>query len=117
LIHATIDAKDDFVRRLVEAGADPNKQDKLGNSALHYAAQNFAVTAAKTLIAAGAKIDIVDLHGNTPLWRAVFNSRGRGDVIKQLLAAGADRNHINKSGKTPVNLAQTISNYDMKQFF
>jgi uncharacterized protein len=62
-------------------------------------------------------VDSEDIHGNTPLWRAVFNSRGRGDLIELLLSSGADRGHRNKRGKTPLDLANTIANYDVAQFF
>jgi ankyrin repeat protein len=61
-------------------------------------------------------VDIQDAHGNTPLWRAVYNSRGREDIIQMLLGAGADKNHRNKHGKTPFQLAATIANYNIVQF-
>jgi ankyrin repeat protein len=61
----------------------------LGNSALHYAAQEYHCEMARLLLDSGASVDIQDKHGNTSLWRAVFNSRGRGDVISILLKAGA----------------------------
>jgi ankyrin repeat protein len=61
--------------------------------------------------------NIEDRHGNTPLGRAVFNSRGRGELITALLKAGADRYHRNAYGKTPTELANTIANYNVAQFF
>jgi ankyrin repeat protein len=117
LIHAGIDNKLDAAKLLLASGASVDAQDKLGNSALHYAAQNYHLEMASLLIANHATVDIQDIHGNTPLWRAVFNSRGRGDLIAILLNAGAEKNHRNKTGKTPLALAKTISNYDIGRFF
>jgi uncharacterized protein len=80
-------------------------------------AQEHHAGIAALLISHGASVDVEDRHGNTSLWRAVFNSRGRGDLITVLLNAGANRNHRNKHGKTPIDLAKTIANYDVAQFF
>jgi uncharacterized protein len=117
LIHSAIDGKAEIAQALIEAGADINTQDSLGNSALHYAAQEHQHGIASILLQAGAEIDSKDIHGNTPLWRAVFNSKGRGDLITLLLSFGADRGHPNKRGKSPLDLANTISNYELTQFF
>lgn len=73
--------------------------------------------AARALLEAGARVDSVDNYGNTPLWRAVFGSCGRGDMIQLLLAAGANPHAKNLSGVSPFDLASSIGNYDVKQFF
>jgi len=117
LLQATIDGKIDFVSLLLDYDVDVNVLDDLGFSALHYAAQNHFPDAARLLIAHGAKVDTEDFHGNTPLARAVFNSQGKGDMISVLLDAGADRNHPNKHGQSPLNLAKLIANYDVLQYF
>lgn len=49
-------------------------------------------------------MDLQDRHGNEPLWTAVFNSRGYGELITLLLAHGAE-------------LARLIANYPAAQFF
>jgi ankyrin repeat protein len=59
----------------------------------------------------------VNEHGNTPLFVAVFNSRGRGDLIRLLRASGADPRKENVHGQTPLGLARLIGNYDVAQFF
>jgi ankyrin repeat protein len=117
LIHAAIDNKLQLAKLLLNSGAEIDAQDNLGNSALHYAAQEQHLDMASLLVSEHATIDIQDAHGNTPLWRAVFNSRGSGKLITLLLKAGADRNHRNKQGKTPLDLAKTIANYDVARFF
>jgi len=63
---------------------------------------------------AGAFIDPQDVHGNTPLWRAVFNFREAPETIIALVSGGADVNVPNHSGITPRVLAETIANYGAK---
>jgi len=84
---------------------------------LHLACQEGATAAASLLLDAGANVDQPNKHGNTPLFVAVFNSRGRGDVIRLLRSRGANPLYVNKAGQTPLGLAQTIGNYDVAQFF
>jgi uncharacterized protein len=115
LMNACIDGKQEAANILLEAGADPNIKDHDGNSALHFAAHIGNASIIIMLLAKNALVDIQDAKGNTPLWRAVFNCRGDGTVISLLLGAGADRNHINRHGRTPLQLAQSIANFDVKQ--
>jgi ankyrin repeat protein len=82
-----------------------------------WAAQQSNVEVAAALLEAGAAVDAVNKYGNTPLFVAVFNSQGRGDVIQLLRRHGADPRNVNGSGQTPVGLARLIANYDVKQFF
>jgi len=84
---------------------------------LHFAAQNSDTEAIAQLIDSGALVDLTDNHGNSPLSRAVFSSAGNFDAIRMLLSAGADPDRANNYGQTPRGLAQTISNYDIKQVF
>jgi uncharacterized protein len=84
---------------------------------LHFAAQSNAVDVAGILLDAGAPVDPMDSNGNTPLLKAVFNSRGDGNLIKLLRARGADPYAKNKHGNSPLKLARTIANYDVRQFF
>jgi ankyrin repeat protein len=64
-----------------------------------------------------AEVDRSGRFGNAPLWTAVFNSRGRGDVIALLQERGADPFNVNTSGQTPVGLTRLIGNYDVAQCF
>ncbi|WP_051510568.1 ankyrin repeat domain-containing protein [Intrasporangium oryzae] len=61
------------------------------------------------LIAAGAPVDAQDVHGNTPLWRAVFVFRGgEPQLIRLLVAAGADLDRRNNSGRSPRDVGLTF---------
>ena len=112
------DADPEVVQLLTEAGADVNARDRGQSwSPLHFAAQSNRVDIARVLVEAGAEIDAQDGFGNTPLWRAVMSSKGRGEMIRFLLQHGADRNLANNSGVSPLALAERIANFDVKQHF
>ena len=117
LMATAIDSKVEAAEILVAAGANVELQDPKGWSALHFAAQSCSVEIARLLLDAGAPVDPVDSYGNTPLWRATFGCRGKGDVIELLRARGADPKMANNSEVSPVNLARTIANFDVAQFF
>jgi ankyrin repeat protein len=102
---------------LIAAGAELAAADTQGWTPLHFAAQSWQVDVARILIVRGAPVDPVDEQGNTPLWRAAFASRGRGELIDLLLASGADRNRKNIHGTSPLDLARTIANFDVLQWF
>jgi ankyrin repeat protein len=74
--------------KLIAAGAQVDLADDNGCTPLHFAAQSQSVPIAEALLAAGAPIDPQDSYGNTPLSTAVFNSRGKGELI-QLVDVGS----------------------------
>jgi len=119
LIQAIIDNNVSEVTSLLARGADPNYQEarSQGFSCLHFAAQNQNEDIVQLLLHAGASVASEDRYGNIALWTATFNSRGEGSTIKALLAHGAKPDHKNKAGKSPRELAETIANNDIKQFF
>ena len=117
LHYASADADIQQVRQLLAAGLNASASDDDGWTALHFAAQSNAADVATILLDAGASVDTTDSNGNTPLWKAVFNSRGDGKLIKLLRARGADPFVKNNHGVSPLKLARTIANYDVRQFF
>ena len=105
------------INAMLDAGADPNAADLEGFTSLHFAAQQWSVEAAQILLDRGADVDPVNKHGNTPLWTAVFNSKGRGELIELLRHRGANPLRANKAGRTPVDLARLIGNFDVARYF
>lgn len=102
---------------LLDKGLDPNSADANGWTPLHFAAQSPSLAAVEVLLAAGASTDAQDSHGNAALWVAVFNSNGRGEVVRMLLDHGADPDLANNYGATPRTVASQIANYDIAKHF
>lgn len=77
-----------IARRLLEAGADPNRADEDGATPLHGAAQLGVPAMTELLIAHGADVDARNRHGKAPISLARSNKvNGRGEKIGELLAA------------------------------
>ena len=95
----------------LQAGANPNAQNKYNQTPLHWAARsNPAIIT--VLLNAGADLNARAIVGGTPLhWAA-----GRDDptVIATLLDAGADVDARDTDGNTPLYWAAT-SNYGSKR--
>jgi hypothetical protein len=102
---------------LLDAGADPNASDRQRTTPLHMAAQTGSMSVAELLLSRGARVDPTDGHGNTPLWTAIFSSKGEGALIQLLRLHGADPYIANHHGKTPIDAARLIGNFDVAQFF
>jgi uncharacterized protein len=69
---------------------DVNAAQADGTTALHWAAYHDALPAVQSLLKAGAKAEVKNRYGMTPLLLACEN--GNGDIVNALLAAGADAN-------------------------
>ncbi|MFQ3307743.1 MAG: hypothetical protein ACI8ZF_001007, partial [Candidatus Midichloriaceae bacterium] len=86
------------IKALVSAGADVNKVDYFGHTALHLAASQDHIEAIKALVSLGADVNHGNNNGVTSLhWAAI---KGNIEAIKALGAAGADVNKVDKSGYT-----------------
>ncbi len=85
-----------------------------GNGPVHELAHSGRSDVLDYLLKQGANIDARNLNGVTPLMIAVLRSRKRNgelspqhaDIVKTLLAKGADPNSKNKDGKTAIDLAE-----------
>jgi len=99
------------VRRLVEAGADPNAADHRGLTRLHLGAQEEEDDVVEELLAQDANPDITDQNWQTPLHYAAMYLYNPSDttVVDALINAGADVDAVDKNVQTPLHLA--IPNY------
>lgn len=116
LFYAAKDGDSAIAGELIRNGANVNAQDKTLETPLHFAARAYQPEVAELLLKCGASVDAQDAHGNTPLSRAIFDSKGRGQVIKLLLSFGANKALKNKHGVSPEDLAKSIGNYDVNTF-
>lgn len=92
------------VRKLADDGADLGAREKsLGLSALGVAAVTGRTEIAKLLLEKGAKIDLPDVKGKTPLMLAAQN--GRAEALKLLLETGADAGARDEDGRCAFDLA------------
>ena len=104
----------DVVRLLAKAGADVNVQERVKRLRvpLHMAARRGNLPVAKALLDCGARLEVRDSLGETPLRRAV--NCNKVEVAALLLARGADRHSIGSKGLTPIGAARTAV---MKKIF
>ena len=100
-------------RTLLDAGADPNSQDKYGRTPLHDAAFFAQIATVKMLLNAGANPNALADRGITPLHSAVSYNKYLGDdghrsknpVIRILIDAGAKLEAQTAEGRTPFHYA------------
>ncbi len=96
----------EFVRRLIEAGADLNARNADGNNALWLACVGGHLDIIDMLVEAGIDIDNRNDNGATPLMYAA--SSGKAAVVERLLAKGADVTPETLDGFSALDLAGTI---------
>ncbi len=83
LKQAIISSNVDEVARLIEKGVPVNEQDRDGRTALHFAAETGSLEIMKTLISAGADVNIQDQYETPPLYLAVAGLHS--ECVKELL--------------------------------
>lgn len=104
LMHAACYNRLGTLNYLIKRGVDINAQDTVGYTALHFAAQNCLLKVTQILLNNHASIDIKDVYGDTPLWRAVMNYKDDDSVIAILLKCGANKNTKNNYDSSPMDI-------------
>jgi ankyrin repeat protein len=102
LMHAAAFAPPEMAASLLTRGADVNAADRTGATALMWGAHDLGVT--RLLLASGADVNAARQDGVTALMSAAL--RGRVDVVRALIAAGADRQAGTIAAPWPMNPAR-----------
>ncbi|XP_045487539.1 E3 ubiquitin-protein ligase MIB1 [Pieris rapae] len=90
----------EVIKKLIEAGADADAEDRDGDRAAHHAAFGDEPAALKALAAAGADLNARNRSGQTPLHMAV--NRGHLGVVRTLLLLGVHPSLQDSDGDTPL---------------
>lgn len=96
------------IENMVNDGLDINLQDDNGWCPIHFYAQENNAEAINKALNLGANPNLVDSHGNSPLWTATMNARGEFTCVIALLKSGANPIIKNKHGRSPLDMANTI---------
>ena len=111
-LHYAADMKNpDLVKILLERGADVHAQNSERRTPLFYSE---TAHSAALLIQAGANVDAIDNEGNAPIHTAAA-TRGRAEVLQQLLAVGAGVSDWNKYLQTPLMRVMESSGPEMRK--
>ena len=100
---------------LLEKGAEVDRKDINGMTALHMATDAGCLAIVKLLLAYGAKVDDQDKYGQTALSRAAATPFGAADdvvasILILLVANGADINSEDIYGYTPLSHSIKVGN-------
>lgn len=103
--YAAYHGKQDCLEQLLTRGSDATRLDVVGRSALHWAADRGHPDMVAYLLTKNLDKDLADSkYGRSPLHLAA--SAGYGACVRTLMMNGANENLPDKSGKTPIVLAE-----------
>ncbi len=104
LLHAAYLGDITTIEKLISDGFDPNTVNKLGSTALMYAAQQGHLEIVKRLIAVHkVNVNAENYQGNTALMMA--SQKDYVEVVKALLLAGATVDNVSKKGWNAISIA------------
>ena len=105
LVNAIHDGNQKTVHRMLEDGCNPNVQSQItGDPLLTFAAWTTHAYIVQELLSYGANPNLENNTGWTPLFMAcVMNAKA---VVRLLIDAEADVNHVAKDGITPLRIAE-----------
>lgn len=95
-----------WIRFLAQRGANPNIEDKEGNTPIQLASQLGFVEGIEALIKAGARVEVTNDAGETPLITAIH--RRDTAMVRLLLEKGADADRTDNSGRSARDYARLM---------
>jgi len=106
LMMASFNGHTDMVKMLLKNGAGIDVRDSTDRTALMYASTGPFAPTVKVLLDAGAQVNLKDNHEN---WTAFMFAAGEGqiEVMKLLIASGADINALDVDGESAYDFATT----------
>jgi ankyrin repeat protein len=104
LMDAIMTGDSDMIVRLLSAHASPNKADKSGRTAMHYAAEKGDTAAIALLAKHGAMANPRDNQLETPLFDALMSPEPVA-TLRALHAIGANPDIISRTGRIPLHNA------------
>lgn len=105
LMLASYNGHHHIIKLLLENGAEIDAVDGLNRTALMFASTGPFAPAVDLLIKAGANVNAIDSHEN---WTPVMFAAGEGqlEVIKLLVANGADLSKVDIDGESALDFAK-----------
>jgi ankyrin repeat protein len=110
LIVAAALGRPQIVKLLIDRGARVNQIDHVGCNALHHAAWGGDLESMQILLAAGISPNVIDMHQNTPLQRALLSHYmdARMPMLKLLMEHGADPDLSGPGRRTPRSFVRDV---------
>jgi ankyrin repeat protein len=108
---AVMDSEPDVVELLLQHGAKVNEADSAGVTPLIWASI-FCQNKVPLLLQYHADVNLRGHRGETALYELVYTTRNK-DLIRQLLAHGADPNIATGDGSTALSVAKSLHRLDL----
>ncbi|KAJ3104531.1 hypothetical protein HK100_004045 [Physocladia obscura] len=114
LMHAVRKCRLNVVEVLIEAKANVNATNNLGNTAMHVAVKNFDVIT-KMLIEAKPNVNVDNFLASTVRMKLLDNIDTVEDIIEFLIEAHANIEAQNSLSLTPLHIAINLGNLELVQ--
>lgn len=112
LLHYAISGNNfDISSFLLDEGININMTNVDGQTGLHLICVNQDLKVATELLKRGIDINIKDKYGNSALWTAVFNCKGKNyEMVETLMNYHPDILNKNIAGRSPLDFAKQVGN-------
>jgi len=110
LLHEAIVSQNSLIaEELIYRKINVNQGDKNLQTPLHYCAMHDNADIARLILLHGGHLNLSDNFGNQPLWIAVFNAKGRYNIVNVFMQYNPDIHHKNNNNKSPLDFAKQIN--------